>query len=60
MKINFQNKAAKLKYYNRCSSCERCPFFMISDDCPWNTLTIVDCRDKGYWADGESLDIFKI
>lgn len=60
MKIYFRNKAARLKRRNEDYSCERCPFFKILDDCPWDTSTIVDCYCKGHWVDGESLDIFKI
>lgn len=61
MKINFRNTAAKLK---RCTegaySCERCPFFKKPIRCPQNTSTIVDCYGKGWWIDGELLDIFKV
>jgi hypothetical protein len=61
MKIYFRNKAAKLK---RCTegaySCERCPFFKPPICCPRNTSTILNCYGKGYWVDGEFIDIFKI
>ena len=61
MKIYLRNKAAKLKYHNASYSCERCPFFKMPDCCPWGgTSTIIDCNDKGYWVDGECIDIFKV
>lgn len=61
MKIYFRNKAAKLKRYKLGNSCERCPFFkMRATNCPWSTLTVVDCYGKGHWVYGESLDIFRL
>ena len=60
MKIYLRNKSARLKYRNKSYSCKRCPFFKISGRCPWGTLTSVDCHDKGYWVDGEYIDIFRL
>ena len=58
MKINFRNKAARLKLSSLTPTCNRCPF--VSVPCPFGTSTIVDCYGKGWWIDGESLDIFKV
>ena len=57
MKINFKNKAARLK--NERPSCNRCPFLGIVS-CQWYTSSIVDCYGKGHWFDGESVDIFRV
>jgi hypothetical protein len=59
MKINFRNKAAKLKLSSSTATCKRCPFDVVVP-CPFETSTIVDCDGKGWWVDGESLDIFKV
>lgn len=59
MKINFRNKAAKLKRRNVVHTCKRCPFYKYRR-CPLYTSTIGDCDSKGWWVDGESLDIFKV
>lgn len=59
MKINFKNKAAKLKLSSLTPTCKRCPF-LCGIHCPFGTSTIVDCHGKGWWIDGESLDIFKV
>jgi hypothetical protein len=59
MKIYFRNKAAKLTLSSSAATCVRCPFYKISR-CPFCASTIVDCYDKGWWIDGESLDIFKV
>lgn len=58
MKINFRNTAAKLKLSSLNPTCKRCPF--VSVFCPFGTSTIVDCHGKGWWIDGESLDIFQV
>ena len=58
MKINFRNKAAKLKLSRLVPACVRCPFYE-SVPCPFGTLTIVDCC-AGWWIDRESLDIFRV
>ena len=58
MKINFRNKAARLKLSSLIPTCLRCPFVSVS--CPFGTSTMADCYGKGWWIDGESLDIFKI
>lgn len=60
MKIYLRNKSARLKYRYDSYSCKRCPFFKIPGCCPWGTSTSVDCHDKGYWVDGEYIDIFKV
>lgn len=57
MKIYFQNKAARLKLNDLIPTCKRCPFFGVNP-CPFGTFTIIDCDCKGWWVDGESLDIF--
>ncbi len=59
MKINFRNKAAKLKLSSFHATCNRCPF-NVEVHCPFGRATIVDCYSKGWWVDGESLDIFKV
>lgn len=59
MKIYFRNKAAKLKLGSLVPTCPRCPFY-ICDPCPFGVSIIVDCCNKGWWIDGEALDIFKI
>lgn len=59
MKINFRNKAARLKLRSLVPTCKRCPFY-VSSPCPFGTFTIVDCNNKGWWIGGESLDIFKV
>ena len=59
MKIYFKDKAAILKFSSLAATCQRCPFNMV-DCCPLNTATIVDCYGKGWWIDGESLDIFRL
>lgn len=58
MKIYFKNKAARLKLSSLFVTCRRCPF--NGDLCPCSTATIVDCYCKGWWVDGESLDVFKV
>ena len=58
MKIYFQNKAARLKLSSLVPTCKRCPFMSVS--CPFGTSTILNCYGKGWWIDGESLDIFKV
>lgn len=60
MKIYFKNKAAKLKFSILNSTCFRCPFCYITINCPLRTSTIVDCDNKGWWVDGECIDIFKV
>jgi hypothetical protein len=60
MKINFRNKTARLKNLFEDYSCRKCPFHDSRVRCPWTTSTIVDCYSKGWWVDGESLDIFKV
>jgi hypothetical protein len=57
MKIYFKNKAAKLKLSSLTPTCKRCPFVI---PCPFGTATILDCHGKGWWIDGETLDIFKV
>lgn len=59
MKIYFQNKVAKFKLHNLVPTCKRCLFY---EDvfCPFGKSTILDCNGKGWWADKESLDIFKV
>ena len=59
MKIYFQNKAARLKLNSLIRSCKRCPFYKVIP-CPFGTSTMADCYGKGWWIDGESLDVFKI
>lgn len=59
MKINFRNKAARLRFSDLIKTCSRCPFY-VNVSCPFETSTIVDCDGKGWWIDGESLDIFKV
>lgn len=59
MKIHFRNKAARLKLSSSYPTCNRCPFY-IAAPCPFGTSVIVDCNSKGWWVDGESLDIFKL
>ena len=59
MKINFRNKAAKLKLSSSAPTCEKCPFYEARP-CPFGTATIVDCYAKGWWINGELLDIFKV
>ena len=59
MKINFRNKAAKLKLSSLAPACVRCPFYEVNP-CPFGTPTIVDCYGKGWWIDGESVDIFRV
>lgn len=58
MKIYFQNRAAKLKLGSSERACSRCPF--KNTNCPWSTSTIIDCYHKGWWVDGESIDVFKL
>lgn len=58
MKINFRNKAAKLKLSSSAATCARCPFVHVN--CPFGTSTILDCYGKGWWIDGELLDVFKV
>ena len=58
MKINFRNKAAKLKLSSSTATCLRCPFVHVN--CPFGTSTILDCYGKGWWIDGELLDVFKV
>lgn len=59
MKINFRNKAARLKLSSLTPTCKRCPF-NIGVSCPFGTSTILDCYGKGWWIDGELSDIFKV
>lgn len=59
MKIYFQNKAARLKLSSSYPTCNRCPFYEVIP-CPFCTSTMADCYSKGWWVDGESLDIFKV
>lgn len=59
MKINFRNKAAKLTLSNLLPTCKRCPFYEVNP-CPFGMSTIVDCYGKGWWIDGESVDIFRV
>lgn len=59
MKINFRNKAAKLTFSSSAATCKRCPFYEVNP-CSFGMSTIVDCYAKGWWVDGESLDIFKV
>lgn len=59
MKIYFRNKAARLKLSLGIPSCKKCPFY-VNVPCPFGTSTIVDCYGKGWWIDGESLDIFRV
>lgn len=58
MKIYFKNKAARLRLRSLFAACKSCPF--VSVLCPFGTSTIVDCYGKGWWIDGESLDVFKV
>lgn len=60
MKIYYRNRTAKLKNSLKGYSCRRCPFFDTPSYCQWSTSTILDCEDKGWWVDGESIDIFKL
>lgn len=59
MKIYFKNKAARLRLRSLFAACKSCPF-NIGIPCPFGTSTIVDCYGKGWWIDGESLDVFKV
>ena len=59
MKINFRNKAAKLQRNIEECSCKKCPFCECIP-CPFYTPTDINCDDKGWRIEGESLDIFKI
>lgn len=59
MKICFRNKAARLKLSSSYTSCNRCPFHMYNY-CPVHSSLNVDCDSKGWWIDGESLDVFKV
>jgi hypothetical protein len=59
MKIYFKNKAARLRFSSSTATCKRCPFYVCTP-CPFEGSTIVDCDGKGWWVDGESLDIFKV
>lgn len=59
MKINFRNKAARLKLSSSYAKCTRCPF-NVGVYCPFCKKSIIDCYGKGWWIDGESLDIFKV
>lgn len=59
MKINFRNKAARLKLSSSVETCKRYLFYE-SKPCPFGMSTIVDCYAKGWWVDGESLDIFQV
>lgn len=59
MKIYFQNKVAKFKPHSLVPTCKSCLFYM-GVPCPFGTSTIVDCGGKGWWIDGESLDIFRL
>ena len=59
MKIYFRDKVARLKLGILYATCNRCPFY-LTPPCPVRTSTIVDCDNKGWWVDGESLDIFKV
>lgn len=59
MKVNFRNKAARLNFSSSHLTCKRCPFYEAKP-CPFKTSIIVDCDNKGWWVDGESLDIFKV
>lgn len=58
MKIYYRNKVAKLKLGILYATCKKCPFYDVS--CPFDTLTTIDCKNKGWWIDGESLEIFKL
>ena len=60
MKIYFQNKAARLKSPNGYYTCARCPFNEGGRGCPLHTSINVDCDNKGWWIDGELLDIFEV
>lgn len=59
MKINFRNKAARLKLSSLVPTCKRCPFYEVIP-CPFGTSTTADCYSKGWWIDRESIDIFKV
>jgi hypothetical protein len=59
MKIYFRNKAARLKLSSLNPTCDRCPFYVCTP-CPFYTPTVTNCDGKGWWVDGESLDIFKV
>ena len=59
MKIYFRNKAARLKSPNGYYTCARCPFHEYGC-CAFHTSINADCDNKGWWIDGESLDIFKV
>jgi hypothetical protein len=60
MKIYFRNKAARLKLSSLTPTCRRCPFYVVVP-CPFDTSsTVIDCYGKGWWVDGELLDIFKV
>lgn len=59
MKVYFQNKAARLKLHNIIPTCISCLFY-TGVPCPFGTSTILDCHGKGWWIDGESLDIFQV
>lgn len=59
MKIYYRNKAVKLKLHNLVPTCKNCLFYM-GVPCPFGTSTIVDCCGKGWWIDGEFIDIFTL
>ena len=48
----------RLKLSSLAPTCLRCPFMNVS--CPFHTSTSLDCYGKGWWIDGELLDIFRL
>lgn len=59
MKINFRNRAARLKLSSSNPTCRMCPFHECIP-CPFYTFTDINCDGKGWWIDGEALDIFRV